>query len=68
MGKKNKLNPSEHALEISKLDGRHAKEEEERERRQDKSKLKKLFAENAPNAIMKISEANDPSTLRRRSA
>jgi pre-mRNA-splicing factor CDC5/CEF1 len=63
-----KLDPQTQGLEISKMEGRHQKEEEDREREKDKKRLKNLFKANAPLAIMQVSAQNDPTTLRRRTA
>jgi len=62
------LNPAIHGLEISQLEGRHQRQEEEKERQQDRKRLKNLFKMNAPQAVVAISSANDPTTLRKRSA
>lgn len=61
-----KLDPKSFGLELSKMEGRHDKEEEERLKKKDKDRLKSLFKENAPQAIMKVSAANDPVALRKR--
>jgi pre-mRNA-splicing factor CDC5/CEF1 len=66
--KQMKLNPAQHGMELSRMEGRHQKEEEDRERQKDAKKMKALFKANAPLAIMNISNANDPTHLRRRSA
>lgn len=52
--------------ELAKLEGRHEREEEEREREKDKRRLKSLFKVNAAQVIAKVSEQNDPTSLRRR--
>lgn len=65
-GKKMELNPKKFGLELSAMEGRHAKEEEERAKARDKKLMKELFKENAPLAVLKMSEEADPSTLRRR--
>ena len=66
-GKKQFIDPVKHGLELSRMEGRHQKEEEEREKMKDKKRLKTLFKANAPQAIMNISNSNDPTSLRRRS-
>ena len=65
-GKKQFIDPVKHGLELSRMEGRHQKEEEEIEKKKDKKRLKKLFEANAPQAIMNISNSNDPTSLRRR--
>jgi len=65
-GKKMKLDPKAQGLELAKMEGRHEKEEEERARQKDARAMKKLFKENAPQAIAKIAAENDPVSLRRR--
>jgi pre-mRNA-splicing factor CDC5/CEF1 len=65
-GKKMHLDPAQHGLEMSKMEGRHEKEEEEREKAKDKRRLKTLFKANAAQAIVKISEQSDPISLRQR--
>ena len=52
--KRQKLDPAVHGMELSQMEGRHAKEEEEKLRAKDKKALKKLFKENAPLAITKV--------------
>ncbi len=54
------------ALELAKMEGRHARQEEERERAKDKKRLKALFKMNAPEAVLRVAEAQDPTALRRR--
>jgi pre-mRNA-splicing factor CDC5/CEF1 len=66
-GKKQFIDPVKHGLELSRMEGKHQKEEENREKEKDKKRLKTLFAANAPQAIMSISQTNDPTSLRRRS-
>lgn len=61
------IDPRIQGLELSKMEGRHQKEEEDKEKQRDKKRLKTLFKANAPLAVMNLSENNDPSTLRRRS-
>lgn len=65
-GKKTKLDPYTQGLELAKMEGRHQKEEEERNRQRDQRAMKKLYKENAPLAIAKVSADNDPTALRRR--
>eukprot|EP01038_Epipyxis_sp_PR26KG_P014993 gene14993-20168_t len=64
--KKIKLDPKEQGIELGKLEGRHQREEEERNRAKDKRLMKALYKDNAPLAIMKVAAENDPTTLRRR--
>jgi hypothetical protein len=66
--KRLKLDPTIHGMELSKMEGRHRKEEEDKLKQKDKKALKKLFAENAPLAITKVSAENDPVSFRRRAA
>jgi len=66
LNKRNKLDPADQVLELSKLEGRHQKEEEEKARQKDQRTLKKLFKENAPLAITQIAAENDPASFRRR--
>jgi len=61
---KNEIDPKTQGLEISKLEGRHQKEEEDKQKDKDKRRLKTLFKANAPLAILKQSEANDVTSLR----
>lgn len=63
-----RFDPAKHGMELSRLEGRHQKEEETRERQKDEKKLKALFKANAPQAVLSLSSINDPSALRRRSA
>jgi pre-mRNA-splicing factor CDC5/CEF1 len=67
-GKAQVLDAGRHGLELSRLEGRHAKEEEEREKQKEAKRLKQLFKANAPEAIAKISAINDPTALHRRVA
>jgi len=48
--------------------GKRQRDEQEHERNQDRKKLKFMMEENPERVIMKISEENDPSAIRRRSA
>ena len=61
---KNELDPKTKGLEISKLEGRHQKEEEDKQKDKDKRRLKTLFKANAPLAILKKAESNDVTSLR----
>ena len=61
------VDPKVQGLELAKMEGRHQKEEEDKEKQRDKKRLKTLFKANAPLAILNISEDNDPTSLRRRS-
>ena len=66
-GKKQKLDPKKHGLEISKMEGRHLREEEQRLKLKDQKVMKNLYKDNAPQAIMKVAAENDPVSLRKRS-
>jgi pre-mRNA-splicing factor CDC5/CEF1 len=66
--KKLKFDPLTHGMDIAKLDGRTQREEEMRQRAKDDKKLKALFKANAPLAVLTLSNANDPTALRKRSA
>jgi pre-mRNA-splicing factor CDC5/CEF1 len=61
-----KLDGGKHGLELSRLEGKHQREEEEREQKKDQKRMKTLFKANAPQAIMNISNINDPTSLRKR--
>ena len=61
---KNEIDPKTQGLEISKLEGRHQKEEEDKQKDKDKRRLKTLFKANAPLAILKQAETNDVTSLR----
>ena len=65
-GKLIKLDPKKEGLELAKMEGRHQKEEDEKNRQKDQRAMKKLFKENAPLAVSKIAADNDPTALRRR--
>eukprot|EP00595_Chromulina_sp_UTEXLB2642_P002125 CAMPEP_0196764864 /NCGR_PEP_ID=MMETSP1095-20130614/7038_1 /TAXON_ID=96789 ORGANISM="Chromulina nebulosa, Strain UTEXLB2642" /NCGR_SAMPLE_ID=MMETSP1095 /ASSEMBLY_ACC=CAM_ASM_000446 /LENGTH=464 /DNA_ID=CAMNT_0042121537 /DNA_START=253 /DNA_END=1648 /DNA_ORIENTATION=- len=56
-------NPLERILEISKLEGKHAKEEEDRLKQLDKKKMKMMLKEDAPAVIAKLEDINDPTSL-----
>jgi pre-mRNA-splicing factor CDC5/CEF1 len=60
------LDPKAFGVELQKLEGKSAKEEEERQRKKDQKLMNNLFKENAPAAILKISQEVDPVALRRR--
>lgn len=64
--KKMALDPSVYGQELSKMEGRHAQEEEERDRKKDQKKLKDMFKSNAPDALRKIAESADIPDVRRR--
>lgn len=64
--KNQKIDPVSQGMELSKLEGRHEREEEERERNKDKKRLKTLFKANAPETILRIAEQADPTSLRKR--
>jgi pre-mRNA-splicing factor CDC5/CEF1 len=64
--KRVKLDPKLQGIELSKLEGRHDQEDEERAKQRDKKVLKTMFKENAPLTILKIASQNDPTALRRR--
>lgn len=66
-GNGDKLDPKIHGLELAKQEGRHEKEEEDREKSKDRKRLKALFKANAPQAVMLVAQQNDPSALRKRS-
>lgn len=68
IGKKMTIDPVKDGLELSRLEGRHERQEEEREKEKDKKRLKNLFKMNAPQAVMAVSSSNDPTTLRKRSS
>jgi pre-mRNA-splicing factor CDC5/CEF1 len=65
-GKKNALDAQKYGKELSEMEGRHEREEEDRQRKKDAKRLKDLFKTNAPEAILKMSEEGDPSFLRHR--
>ena len=48
------------------MEGKHEREEEERDRQKDKKRLKALFKMNTPDIIQKISEQADVTSLRKR--
>jgi len=63
------INPKQMGLDVAKLEGRHAAEEEDRLKAQDQARLKKLFKANAPLAVMKVNDQQDAAgSLRRRTA
>lgn len=63
---KMELDPKKHGIELGKLEGRDEREDDERQRQRDRKLMKELFKENAPAAIMKMSEYTDPVALRKR--
>lgn len=65
--KKLRLDPQQRVLELSKLEGRHQQEEEERLRLLDRKKLKLAMATNADAILEKIAKENDPLAIRKRS-
>jgi pre-mRNA-splicing factor CDC5/CEF1 len=67
-GKHMKFNPVKDGMEIAKLDGKAAQDEEMKQRAKDDKKLKALFKANAPLAVLTLANSNDPTALRRRSA
>ena len=69
-GKLIKLDPKKEGLELAKMEGRHQKKEDEKNREKDQRAMKKLFKENAPLAVSKIAADNVPPlcTALRRSA
>ncbi|CAM9306335.1 unnamed protein product, partial [Ectocarpus fasciculatus] len=67
-GKSQHLDAGANGLDIAVMEGRHAKAEEDREKRQEEKRLKMLFKANAPQAVAQVSALNDPTALRRRAA
>ena len=67
-GKKQRLDPRQAGYDMMEKEGRREAEQAERAKRQENTKMKRLFKENAPAAILKIAQENDPAALRRRSA
>lgn len=67
-GKKIKLDPKTQGLEITKMEGRHRREELERQKEKDKQTLKNLYKDNAPLAIAKVAAEIDPANVRRRTS
>jgi pre-mRNA-splicing factor CDC5/CEF1 len=63
-----KFDPLTHGMDIAKLDGRTQRDEENRQRAKDDKKMKALFKANAPLAVLTLSNSNDPTALRKRSA
>ena len=55
-------------LEVTRMEGAHADEELRRRKEEDARRLRKLMQENAPEAIKRIQEQNDPAALHRRTA
>jgi pre-mRNA-splicing factor CDC5/CEF1 len=66
-GKQMKFNPVRDGMEIAKLDGKAAQDEELKQKAKDDKKLKALFKANAPLAVLTLANSNDPTALRRRS-
>jgi pre-mRNA-splicing factor CDC5/CEF1 len=64
--KRARLDIHARVLEAAQLEGYRHKEEEEKLRAFDRRKMKAIMAENAPAIIQRISEENDPTSLRRR--
>lgn len=60
------LDPKAFGVELQKLEGKNAKDEEDRQRKRDQKLMNNLFKENAPAAILKISQETDPVALRKR--
>ena len=67
-GKRARLDPRQAGQEMMEREGRKEAEMADRAKRQENSKMRRLFQENAPAAIMRIAQENDPAALRRRSA
>ena len=63
-----KLDPQKAGRDLIELEGREDQDKQERAKRRETSRVKRLFKENAPAAILKIAQENDPGALRRRSA
>lgn len=68
VGKKQHLTAGANGLDIAVMEGRHAKAEEDREKRQEEKRLKMLFKANAPLAVAQLNALNDPTALRKRVA
>lgn len=66
VARKMELDPKKHGIELAKLEGRDEREDDEKQRQRDRKLMKELFKENAPAAIMKMSEYTDPVALRKR--
>eukprot|EP01041_Mallomonas_annulata_P011533 gene11533-24126_t len=60
------LDPVLNGLELSRLESQAERDEEQKEKQKDKKRLKTLFKANAPLAVMSVSAAVDPTTLRHR--
>ena len=67
-GKAQHLDAGADGLDIAVMEGRHAKAEEDREKRQEEKRLKMLFKANAPQAVSQLSDLNDPTVLRKRAS
>jgi len=68
VGKRQRTDPRSASLEVSKMEGAHLAQDAIRRKADDARRLKMLMQENAPEAIKRISEQNDPAALHRRSA
>lgn len=68
-GKRAKLDPRKSGRDMlhMEMEGRAEAEFEERAKKKTDARAKYLFRENAPAAILKIAQENDPAALRRRS-
>ena len=64
--KKIHLDPKTQGMEITRMEGKNHKEALEKQKIKDRSRLKTLFKANAALAISKVSNAIDPTALRRR--
>jgi pre-mRNA-splicing factor CDC5/CEF1 len=65
-GRKYRLDAKTYGQELQKLEGNKAKYEEEQAKKKDTKRMKDLFKNNAPDAILKMSQEGDASSLRRR--
>jgi len=68
VGKRQRTDPRSASLEVSKMEGAHVAQDALKRRADDARRLKMMMQENAPEAIKRISEQNDPAALHRRSA
>jgi pre-mRNA-splicing factor CDC5/CEF1 len=66
LGKGLALDGGKDGLELSRMEGKHQREEENKERQRDEKRLKTLFKANAPQAVLSISNQNDPASLSKR--
>ena len=55
------------SMDVAKFEGKANVSQEEKARQKDERRLKALFEDNAPQAVLEVSEQNDPSSFRRRS-